>query len=53
MVPVFDVIAAGIVQPQTRLPHREPHMAEFARSITILAMGSVVVSAGVFVVIYG
>ena len=31
----------------------EAHMVEFLRSITILAMGSVVISAGVFVVVYG
>ncbi|MFN3868277.1 MAG: hypothetical protein ACK4MF_04345 [Hyphomicrobiaceae bacterium] len=31
----------------------EAAMVEFVRSITILAMGSVVVSAGVFVVVYG
>jgi hypothetical protein len=32
---------------------REAPMVEFLRSITILAMGSVVISAGVFVVLYG
>ncbi len=34
-------------------PPKEAHMVEFLRSVTILAMGSVVISAGVFVVLYG
>ncbi len=32
---------------------REAQMVEILRSVTILAMGSVVVSAGIFVVLYG
>jgi len=47
-----SIVEAKAMQLAQALP-REAQMVEILRSVTILAMGSVVISAGIFVVLYG